>query len=169
MMRAAVQTMATAAIMLMVSGTPLHGQGAVERWLLNSCGVGDDLRPALELRAMGSTAGAQLIAAFREGPRRTSIEAVERQARERFARRRALLDRGIGLGLTPDQIALARAVSEQEFVEGTSSVFVRQYRGEALRGLAVVAGPDAREFLREVAADQDSGYRVVAELALRRF
>ena len=141
----------------------------VNRWLLNTCGVGDSEVQAQQLRGLGTRARAALIRAFTDGPAVSSVREVEVQAEERFTKRQALLERGTGLGLSPEHLAAARRVTRTEFVTRATSDFVHQYRAEALRGLAVIGGEEARAFLRAIADDEASEFGVVATLALEKF
>ena len=162
-----------AAIAMAFHTLPLHSQNVgqssedvITRWLLNSCGVGDDNVATQQLRVLGEQARASFIQAFAAGPAEALVREVAVHTESRYAKRQALLQRGTGLGLSPEHLAAARSVTRTEFVNRATTDFVQQYRTEALRGLAVVGGEDARAFLRTIADDETSEFRVVASLAL---
>ncbi len=140
----------------------------VRNWLLNACGVGEGTTLSLELSTLGDGVIPLLVDSYRDGPDVADVVAVGSSSRLQFARIRDLLERGVSIGLSEDDLADVRSMTEAEYVGQAESDFDFQYRSEALRGLAELGGPVASELLQAVAADRASPFAATALLLLER-
>jgi len=140
----------------------------VQQWLLNACGVVESPGELVDLTALGPRVADELLGVFETGPNSDLIAEVEETANEWYARRRTLLERGTGLGLSEAQLELARKVNQEQYVAQARADFVHRYRAEALRGLAAVGGPRAQSLLTSIAADTNSPFQATARASVRR-
>ncbi|MFQ5703155.1 MAG: hypothetical protein ACE5HT_03955 [Gemmatimonadales bacterium] len=141
---------------------------AVDRWLMQSCGVGDAQAQVQELTALGPAAVPALVQAYEQGPATGAVGQADRAAARRFALYRRRLEQADGLGLSAADLARARAVTLAQFTARARLDFTAQYRGEALRGLGVLGGARAVGVLRSVSALGEAPYAAIARLALER-
>ncbi len=120
------------------AATALLPTQTAQHWLQLTCSLGDYPRLEENLRAATVTVEPIFIQAYREGPSTEVIREFMAGARARFAQRRAILESGEDTGLSPDDLAAARAVNEKTFLAQSQQDFENRYRNQAKLGLAII-------------------------------
>ncbi len=111
----------------------------------------------------------RLISLFKEGPDEESLAAVRRDLEESWSAREKFLAQNPQMGLTEDQLKLARGVSRDGYLEQGRKQFILKYKEKAAIGLAAIGSPLALKTLREAAAKSDETMRAVINGALKQF
>jgi hypothetical protein len=140
----------------------------VSRWLLSSCGVGDEAVTAAALQALGEPASDALLEAFDAPPDPAVERDIVRAAADRFAQSRAWIRQAARAGLTDATRAALLAVDPSTYVGSALDDFTFQLRSQALRGLGIVGGQRAIVRLQQIAMDTTSPLATVARRALER-
>lgn len=148
------------------SPPPADARALAAQWLRGHCGVGE----ATEARL--ADAGAPLVAPFtealRDGPPAADIAEIEKAASRRYEGREAALRSGDDLGLSAEALEAARKVTRDEYVARERRNFDSRYRSQAISGLAIVGGPEAKAILGRLARDKGSPLSALAAQALSR-
>jgi hypothetical protein len=135
------------------------------RWMTTTC-VGDEAErwDALLLRHRAELATA-FTRALADGPPEDLVVRTRRAADARYAAIATARPAEVRIeGLTVRSIA--RPV-RQSYVDGEATRFVNGYRSNAIAGLAIVGGPDARATLRRLADRPDGPLAAAAGEALK--
>jgi hypothetical protein len=140
----------------------------VERWLATDCGVGERGRLEARLRQLGPQLESALIEAFDHGPSSSALKLALASGGQNYDQVQARLQANKSDGLDQAEIAAIRAMSKKEHLARVQADYVYSFRAAALVGLAITRGAKGRELLRRLAADGQSPFQHVAELALQR-
>ncbi len=111
----------------------------------------------------------RLISLLKEGPDEESLAAVRRDLEESWSAREKFLAQNPQLGLTENQLKLARGVSRDEYLEQGRKQFILKYKEKAAIGLAAIGSPLGLKTLREAATKSDETMRAVINGALKTF
>lgn len=148
------------------SPPPTDVRALAVQWLRGHCGVGE----ATEARL--AEVGAPLVAPFaealRNGPPAPDLAEIVKAATRRYEGREAALRSGDDLGLSAEALEAARRVTREEYVARERGNFDSRYRSQAISGLAIVGGPEAKAILGRLAKDKGSPLSVLAAQALSR-
>jgi hypothetical protein len=138
-----------------------------QRWLEKSCTKGATRSLEAELRAAGSHAERDLIAAYWHGSGTLGDEAAA-EAGIQYDEVIAALNAGSTYGLSASEIAAFRADSKPVHIRQARDEYDSAYRRAALSGLGLLALPDGIAVLRSVARDPFSVDRDAAKQVLLR-
>lgn len=143
-----------------------QAQAAARSWLLDNCDVDEVGALENQLRSAAPQLEPVFIQAFQNGPEAALVSEVELAAAKRFERRQEVLNSGVAVGLSKEDIDAAKSVGRDQFVTQAKNDFVLRYKSQALLGLGVVDGPKALEILQQTARDEKSPLKTTAEQAL---
>ncbi len=158
--------------LLTLAGAVASAQPLIDRtpkavalaWLLSDCGVDNPL--AITVREAGVALTEVFLEALDKGPAADLVGEVERSAARGFEQRQVALKEGTGLGLSPEDLEIARRTTRDEYIARAKQNFDRRYRSQAVAGLGIVGGPKARTALERLAADKESALQGSAQTAL---
>lgn len=136
------------------------------QWLRGECGVGESAEAKL-LQAGGALVP-YFVEALENGPPTSDLEAIDAGSARRFATREQALKRGDGLGLNAEELEAARKVTREEYVARDRKNLDSRYRSQAISGLAIVGGPEAKAALQRAAKDRKSSLGELAAQTLAR-
>ncbi len=111
----------------------------------------------------------RLITLLREGPDPEALAEMQRGLEQRWSQREAFLRQDPKIGLTEEQMRLAKSVSKEAYINQGREQFIRKYRQKAAIGLAAIGSPEALKALREASAKADEDLRAVIRAAIARF
>lgn len=138
----------------------------LKHWLFLNCGVGEGDSIQDSLVTWGKVLEPFLIESFRRGPDSVDLKEAETAANRRFLERKRLLEEKVDFGLSPEDLAAARGISHETYMENQKSDFILRYKSQALSGLGFVGGVEARKLLQNVSSDKESPLQAVAQEAL---
>jgi hypothetical protein len=147
---------------------PAEVRELADSWLMQNCDVGEERQLENELKQLTTQLESVFIQAFREGPDENLLKELEDVAVKRFEYRREMLETGEGLGLSEDDLRVARDQDRAQHLDRQREDFVMRYRSQALSGLGIVGGEKAREILQGIVDDEDSPLQGSARLALEK-
>jgi hypothetical protein len=139
-----------------------------QRWVLGTCVEGEERA----LRAAVITRSAQLAPAFRqgivEGPTADEVAAVRAAAVAAYARRaRFPLGDYRMTGVSREDLARFRNVSQQVYVDDQIARFILGYRANAVAALGIAADPESRTLLARIAENARDPLALAAQAALQ--
>jgi hypothetical protein len=111
----------------------------------------------------------RLVTLLKEGPDQQALAEMQRGLEQRWSQREAFLRQDPKMGLTEEQLRLAKSVTKEAYINQGREQFVRKYRQKAAIGLAAIGSPEALKTLREVSAKADEDLREVIRAATARF
>lgn len=155
-----------AAFAVAQSPSPADVRALALQWLKGNCGVGEATED--KLARVGAPLVASFVEALQNGPPAAEIAEVERSASRRYEGRAEALKNGEDLGLNAEALEPARKVTRDEYVARERRNFDSRYRSQAISGLAIVGGPDAKVALERLARDKGSPLSSLAAQALSR-
>jgi len=140
----------------------------VATWLIKNCEVGEEKRLEIELKKGAEVARPLLLEAAAKGPDSKVLADFDRASGLRYQQRQTLLGKGEGLGLSKEDLEAARKITREGFVAREREDFDLRYRSQALLGLGIVGGDEAKSLLQRTARDKQSPLQSSAAEALRR-
>lgn len=153
-----------------VQAQPIPDEARIvaQTWLLTSCGLRNEIVLEDSLTKWGIVLEPFFIEAFEVGPDSTQLSEIERAAKLRFAERQRLLETGQGLGLSEENLAVARQESIDQFIVRQKEDLILRYRSQALAGLSIIGGDKAKGLLQKIVNDQQSSLQTSARQALEK-
>ena len=135
------------------------------RWMATTC-IGDEAqRWNALLRRYRSELAPAFARALAEGPPEELVTRTRRAADARYLAIAAAPAAEVRIeGLTARSLARP---ARQGYVDGEAARFVTGYRSNAIAGLAVVGGPDARATMRRLAGQRGDPLAAAAAEALK--
>jgi hypothetical protein len=147
---------------------PDEARNAVTMWLLRDCDVNESTDIENVLRKYNAQLEPMFLTALRDGPDAPLLNAVQVSATRRFLIRQESLKTGSGLGLSEEDLADARKVTREQYVEQQKQDFVLRYKSQAIAGLGIMGGTAAKSALERIASDPASDLYGSAKIALRQ-
>jgi hypothetical protein len=156
-----------AACVALAEPLPPPVRAVFESWLLRDCSIGEQAKLEAELRKIGPQLEEPFIDAAQSGPGAKLLLQIGQTAQREYVRRQELLKTGKGAGLSAENLALARKVTESEYVARQTTNFITGYKARALHGLGVVATEHGRNVLESYAKQEGSPLQSTAVQALK--
>ncbi len=139
-------------------------------WLLSNCGLGEGNQFTDRMRARAAQLVPYFAQAAQNGPDADAVTDLERAAATRYEQRQAALsDPSNTLRLNQADLKLLRGMSRDQFVTMEKNNFTIRYKAQAIAGLALLGGSDARATLQKIARDKNSPVQSNAREALAKF
>ena len=110
-----------------------------------------------------------LVQVLQQGPDAETLRENDRLLEERWNSRERFLETKPDLGLTEQQLQVARQTTKETYIKTAREQFVGKYRQKAAVGLAAFNTPEAQKALRAAATDPDESLRTVVKAAQLRY
>ena len=167
--RLALVFVAAAAASLAQTPPALTDVQLIRAWLTSDCGLDDTNNLAQQLISRARVVEAPLVDALRNGPPADEVNAVERLANERFDKHQSSLkDANRRIEMKEEDRAAFSGLTREAFVGHERNSFVLGWKEQAVAGLGLVGGVQARKALDAVVRDRNSPLRDQATAALNR-
>jgi len=138
------------------------------RWMLASCIGGDERALAEALRRYPQPLTKAFTLAIRSGPTAAELADVRAGAETRYeARAKFPLNEFRISGVSEEDLRRFNSVSRDDYVNDQVRRFQAGYRSNAVAGLGVIGGPQARATLSRIAADRRDPLAPAAREALK--
>lgn len=135
------------------------------RWMTTTC-IGDEAEQwAVRLRRHRAELAPAFQRALTDGPPDELVAEVRRAADARYAAIAAMPPAEVRIaGIAPRSTVRP---ARQGYVDGEATRYAAGYRSNAIAGLAIVGGPDARAGLGRIAGQRDNPLSAAASEALK--
>jgi len=147
---------------------PVDQSALVQTWLLKNCGLRDKVVLESEIIRIGRQLEPTFLEALKNGPDTDLLSEFDRMAAMNFEQRQKLLSNGADTGLSPQDIEAARDVSFEQYRSKEKEDFILRYKSQAIIGLGLVGGKEAKKVLTPISLDQESPLQSSAKQALKR-
>jgi hypothetical protein len=147
---------------------PDEARNAATTWLLRDCDVDASTDLEAVLRKYNTQLEPLFLTALRDGPDARLLQALEVGAARRFLVRQEALKTGAGLGLSDKELAEARSLTREQYIEQQKQDFVLRYKSQAISGLGIVSGTNGKSALQAIANDAAAPLYGSAKIALRQ-
>ncbi|MEP7180654.1 MAG: hypothetical protein ABI886_00530 [Betaproteobacteria bacterium] len=139
-----------------------------QRWMASSCIEGEEHALVAAMRRYAPELATMFRRAIAAGPPREDVERARAAAAERYDERAKFPLEAYRIeGVSRDALAAFRRVPQQQFVDDQVGRYVQGYRANAVAGLGIVGGADARPFLARLAASRTDPAAAAAREALK--
>jgi hypothetical protein len=139
-----------------------------QRWMASSCIEGEERALVTAMRGHAPELATMFARAIASGPPREDVERARAAAAERYDERAKFpLDAYPIEGVSRDALASFRRVPQQQYVDDQVRRYVLGYRANAVAGLGVVGGAQARALLTRIARSRADPLAAAAREALK--
>jgi len=150
------------------SGLSPDVDAVFNRWVSTTCTGDEERRLIEELRRHAAPLAVAFRKAIVEGPPPAQLRAARVAAEARFAAREKFPYQDYRIeGVSEKDLAAFRRVSRQAYVDDQVRRFATGYRSNAVAGLGIVGGADARNVLKRIASNTDDPLALAAREAIR--
>ncbi len=146
-----------------------EGLAALQYFLDVDCEIGGRTQAVDQLLKFKIELEPRLITLLKEGPDQEALAEMQRGLEQRWSQREAFLRQDPQIGLTEEQLRVAKSLTKEAYINQGREQFIRKYRQKAAIGLAAIGSPEALKTLREVSAKGDEDLREVIRAATARF
>ena len=174
--RSACLVLATVALALVcgaVQAQPRYGlspdaDAVFGRWLASTCIVDEERALVEQMRRFAPELASAFRRAIAEGPPAADLAKVRAEAEARYAARAKFpLDEYRIAGVNREDLDRFRRVSGSQFIDDQVRRYVLGYRSNAVAGLGVVGGAEARAILTRIARNRADPLAAAAREALK--
>jgi len=138
------------------------------RWLASTCIADEERALVEEMRRFAPELAAAFRRAIAEGPPAADVARVRAEAEARYAARAKFpLDEYRITGVNREDLDRFRRVSGAQYVDDQVRRYVLGYRANAVAGLGVVGGAEARALLTRIARNRADPLAPAAREALK--
>lgn len=158
-------------LIIMIFGGQLIAQDGpesyIQKWLFNSCEVGEEGQLKETIKKFGSDIQPQFIEAFEKGPDPQQVERQEAYYQRTYQTTRQVLEQGKKEVYPEAWLKEAKNETSDRYVERRMKQFVLEYKSNAIYGIGLVADEEGKEYLRSLLSEENTAFTYALEMVLK--